>query len=337
MKKNINLIMFALAAGFVLGGCNKAGKLSQQSKEKTPPTGPVQLVQKWTDGEQIVKHIDMKMNMVINVPNQPNPVNQDVNLTEKYSLAVSKPDNSSGGKVEMEFLSLRMDSSQAGRTNFAYDSDAKADVPKDPTTAAIAKGLQGMIGVKLDFFLNATNGIDRIEGIDTMMNRLSAGGPEMNYSGLKNMFNKGNLQQMIGESQYLPSQPVQPGDNWPIQTEVDLGEMGSLTVSNNITFAQWEKHGPRLCARLEFDGTYQGKPSDNPNPTGMSMAIQDGTTSGVSWFDPELGTIIDSDVNQDLTMSITVPMPARGGGRPTPQTMKMAMRQVLNIKLDSMK
>jgi hypothetical protein len=93
MKHNINLIVVALAAGFLWGGCNKAGKLSQQSKEKTPPTGPVQLVQKWTDGERVVKHIDMKMNMVINVPNQPSPVNQDVTLTEKYGLAVSKPDS----------------------------------------------------------------------------------------------------------------------------------------------------------------------------------------------------------------------------------------------------
>jgi hypothetical protein len=336
MRKNINLIVFALAASFVWGGCNKAGKLSQQSQEKTPPTGPVQLVQKWTDGEQIVKHIDMKMNMVINVPNLPNPVNQDVTLTEKYGLTVSKPD-SSGAKVEMEFLSLRMVSSQAGRTNFNYDSDVKADAAKDPASAAIAKGLDNLIGAKLDFFLNATNGVDRIEGIDTMTDRLSSGGPAMNNSGIKNMFNKGTLQQMIGESRYLPPQPVQPGDTWPIQMEEDLGEMGSLTVSNNITFAQWEKHGPRLCARLEFDGTYQGKPSENPNSMGVSMAIQDGTTSGVSWFDPELGTTIDADVNQDLTMSITVPMPARGGGKPTPQTMKMAMHQVLNVKLDSVK
>lgn len=336
MKNNINLIVFALAASFVLVGCNKAGKLGQQSKEKTPPTGPVQLVQKWTDGEQIVKHIDMKMNMTINVPNQPNPVNQDANLTEKYGLAVSKPD-SSGGKVELEFLSLRMDSSQSGRTNFTYDSDVKGGAPKDEASAAMAQGLGGIIGVKLDFFLNATNGIDRIEGIDDMMNRFNSGGPAMNNSGIKNMFNKGTLQQMIGDSQYLPLQAVQPGDTWPIQTEVDLGEMGTLTVSNNITFDQWEKHGPRLCARLEFDGTYQGKPSENPNPMGMSMAIHDGTTTGVSWFDPELGTVIDSDATQDMTMSITVPMPAGGGGKPTFQTMKMTMHQVLKVKLDSVK
>jgi len=237
----------------------------------------------------------------------------------------------------MEFLSLRMDSSQGGRTNFTYNSDVKGVASQDRATAAIDKGLGGIIGVKLDFFLNATNGVDRIEGVDTMMNRLSSGGPTMNSSGIKNMFNKGTLQQMIGESQYLPPQPVQPGDKWPIQTQADLGEMGSLTVSNNITFAQWEKHGPRLCARLEFEGTYQGKPGENPDPTGMSMAIQDGTTSGVSWFDPELGMVIDSDADQDMTMSITIPMPARGGGKPTPQTMKMAMHQVLNVKLDSVK
>ena len=136
------------------------------------------------------------------------------------------------------------------------------------------------------------------------MNQLSSSrsGMAMNNSGIKNMFNKGTLQQMIGASQYLPSQPVQPGDTWPIQANVEMGEMGSLTGSNNITLAQWEKHGPRLCARLEFDrDVREGKPAENPNPMGMSMAIQDGTTlPAYPGFDPELGTVIDADVHQDL-------------------------------------
>lgn len=322
-----------MAAVLLWAGCNKAGKLSQPSTQKTSPTGPVQLAQKWTDGEQIVKHIDMKMNMEINLPNQPDPMKQDINLGEKYGLAVSKAE--SGSKVEMEFLSLRMDSSQAGRTNFSYDSEAKGDVPKDRTVAAITKGLQNMIGAKIDFFLNATNGVDRVEGVDALMTRLAAGGPAVRNSGIKNMFNKGNLQEMIGESQYLPPHPVQPGDQWPVQTETDLGEMGTLSVSRNVTFAQWEKHGPRMCARLEFDGTFKGKPSDTPNATGMTMTIQDGTTSGVSWFDPELGTVIDSDANQDLQMGMSIPM--REQGKMVTQTVKMQMHQVLNVKLDSVK
>ena len=36
-------------------------------------------------------------------------------------------------------------------------------------------------------------------------------------------------------------------------------------------------------------------------------------------------------------MSVTIPMPARGGGKPAPMTMKMTMHQDLNIKLDSVK
>jgi hypothetical protein len=333
MNKNSILIVFTLAAGLLGTGCNKAGKLSQQSIEKAPPTGPVQLVQKWTEGEEIVKHIDNKMNMEINVPNQSAPVKQDVNMGQKFGIVVSKAD--SGAKVELEFLSLRMDSSMAGRTNFSYDSEAKSDVPKDRTTAAIEKGLGSMVGAKLDFYMNASNGVDRIEGVDTLMTRLGAGGPAVSNSGIKNMFNKGSLEEMIGSSQMLPSQPVQPGDKWPAQTDTDLGEMGTLTISRNVTFAQWEKHGPRLCARLEFDGTMKGKPSENASPTGMTMTIQDGTISGVAWFDPELGTVIDSDVDQDMQMNMTIPM--RVQGKMTRQSLKMQMHQALSIKLDSVK
>jgi len=333
MKPHSILIFFALVSALLGTACNKAGKLSEASKSTTPPTGPVQLLQKWPDGEQIVKHTDIKMNMEINVPNLPQPVKQDINMSQTFGLAVSKADT--GAKVELTFLSLRMDSIQGGQTNFSYDSDAKAEPPRDPHVAAIVKGLQNTVGVKIEYFLNATNGIDRVDGADTLMNRLSAGGPEVNASGIKNMFNKGNLEQMIGQSEYLPPQPVQPGDSWPVQIETDLGEMGTLTVSNGVTFTQWEKHGPRMCARLEFDGTFKGKPSATPSTTGMTMTIQDGTSSGVSWFDPELGTIIDSDANQDIDMNMTVPIPVQG--KRTMQTLKMKMHQVLSVKLDSVK
>lgn len=333
MNKYPFIIVGAAIAGLVLCGCNKAGKLSEQSKEQAAPSGPVQLTQKWADGESIVKHIDMKMNMEINVPNQPAPVKQDVTLGEKYSLSISKPDGST--KVEMEFLSLRMNSAQGGNTNFSYDSEVKSEPPRDRGVAAIMKGLQSMIGAKIDFYLNATNGIDKIEGVDALMSRMNSGGAAMNQSGIKNMFNKGNLQQMLGDSEYLPPHPVAPGDKWPVVAEVDLGEMGTLTVSNSVTFAQWEKHGPRLCARLEFEGTFAGKPNENVGAQGMSMSIQNGTTSGVSWFDQELGIVIDSDADQDLNMQLKVPV--RANGKASVQSITMAMHQILNVKLDSVK
>ena len=82
-------------------------------------------------------------------------------------------------------------------------------------------------------------------------------------------------------------------------------------------------HGERNCARLEFQGGLKTKPGATPDPLGMTMEIQNGNTSGVSWFDPELGITNNSKTK-------------KGVANP-PQKITNQMSQALNIKLDSVK
>ncbi len=335
MNKGAFLIVLALTSGLVLTGCNKKGKLSQPSTEKAPPTGPVMLVLKWPAGESIVKRIDMKMDSVINVPNMPNPIKQNSTIGQKYGLTVAKGPQATGGpEVDMDFLSVNMTVEQAGKTLINYDSAAKpTDAPKDEANTAVAKMFKDIVGFKLKYFLNATNGIDHVEGLDALNGKLN-GGPA-GASGMKSLFNEATLQQMLGDTRGLPPQPVQPNDTWPLQMEMSMGEMGTLIISNSFTFSQWEKHGPRLCARLDYDGTLKGKPADQPNPTGMTITVQSGTISGTLWFDPELGTVIDSSADQDLTIAMEVP--TQMNGKMKRQSMSMQMHQLVSVKLDSVK
>jgi hypothetical protein len=101
-------------------------------------------------------------------------------------------------------------------------------------------------------------------------------------------------------------------------------------------------HGQRNCARMEFTGNIQTKPDPNAKPGGMSISILDGNTTGISWFDPELGITIDTQMNQDMKMVIQFPMPQRakpGAKTPAPkmQSITNQMNQVMNIKLESVK
>ena len=134
-------------------------------------------------------------------------------------------------------------------------------------------------------------------------------------TGFKSMFNEGYFKQIMDGSRYLPSKPVQPGDTWPIQMEIPMGPIGIMEIDYTVTFQSWEQHGKRNCARLEFQGTLKSKPDPNPKPAGMTMAISDGNTSGVSWFDPELGMVIDTTANQDMKMNMTMPVNPRGNAR----------------------
>ena len=67
----------------------------------------------------------------------------------------------------------------------------------------------------------------------------------------------------------------------------------------------------------------------------MTMSIQDGTASGISWFDPELGLIIESDLDQDMKMIMGMPVKMRG--TTVTQTMTNLMHQKITIKLESVK
>ena len=334
MKMNLFLIIVTLASGLFCAGCNKSGKLDKASTF-TAPTGPVELKLKWPVGQRAVQSFNLKQTSEITVPNQPNPMKQDLIMGQEYALTVSKQDADGGHEMEMEFLSVRMMMSMDGKSMVDYDSAKKS--PSDSANP-VAAMFQKIIGAKIQYFMDASNHVARIEGVDALMGRLTTGGPGDMTASLKSMFNEGYFKQMIG-GQHLPDKPVQPGDTWPIQLGITMGTLGELGLDYTVTFSSWEQHGKRLCARLEFQGTVKSKSDPNSKTAGMTMSISDGNSSGTSWFDPELGMVIDTTVNQDMTLNMTLPVNPRGnpGAAGKTQTITSVMKQEITIKMESVK
>jgi hypothetical protein len=270
------------------------------------------------------------------MPNQPNPILQDVTLGQEYAVSVLQATANGGHELELEFLTMRMTVAMGGKTVVNYDSAKKASNDrKDALTATFQKTFQKIIGAKVQYFMDASNQVERIEGVDALMSRLGAGSATDPTAGVKNMFNESYLKQMVDGSRYLPHKPVQPGDTWPVHVEMALGASGNAVMDFNFNLQNWEKHGERNCARLEFQGTMKSTPDANSAPGGMTMSIQDGTASGISWFDPELGLIIESDLDQDMKMIMGMPVKMRG--TTVTQTMTNLMHQKITIKLESVK
>jgi hypothetical protein len=71
----------------------------------------------------------------------------------------------------------------------------------------------------------------------------------------------------------------------------------------------------------------------------MSISITGGNSSGVSWFDPELGITIDTTMNQDMNMIMNLPVNPDGNRAAAGQTQSLTnrMNQVMTIKLVSVK
>ena len=335
MNKKLLLIATTLTLSLAWLGCNKSGKLAESSTF-TPPSGPVELKLKWPKGERVVQELDMKQNMELNIPGQPAPIKQDMTMGQQYGLTVLNATPDGGHEVEMEFLSARMGSTMGGRKLLDYDSSKSSSGDQtNPVAAMFGK----IVGSKIQFFLDASNEVQRIEGVDALVNRLTSGTQAATLAPLKSMFSEGYFKQMMSANRFMPPKAVQPGDTWPVQLEFPMGPLGTMVMNYTFTFASWEMRGKRNCARLEFLGTISTKPDSDAKPAGMSMSIVDGNTSGISWFDPELGKTIDTSMNQDMKMVIKMPMPQRGkpSAAPPIQTMTNQMNQVITIKLVSVK
>lgn len=335
MKKNLLLTAIALALSLSWMGCNKSGKLDKPSVEPAP-TGAVELKLKWLKGERVVQDMDMKQNMELAIPGQPAPLKQDMTMGQEYGLTVLSETPDGGHEVEMEFLSARMGSTMGGKTLLDYDS-AKSSA--EDKTNPVADLFGKIVGSKIQFFLDASNEVQRIEGVEALVARLTSGAQAAALAPLKSMFNEGYFKQMMSANRFMPPKAVQPGDTWPVQMEFPMGPLGTMVMNYSFTFESWQRHGKRNCARLEFQGTITTKPDPGAKPAGMSMSILDGSTSGVSWFDPELGKTIDTSMNQDMKMVIKMPMPSRGkpGAAAQVQAMTNQMNQVITIKLVSVK
>ena len=335
MNKNLIFITTALALSLLWVGCNKSGKLARPSTFATP-SGPVELKLKWPQGERIVQDMDMKVNTDIFIPGQPAPMKQEMTMGQEYGLTVLKSDADGGHEVEMEFLTARMRMVLGAKTLLDYDSAKKSPADKaNPVADMFGK----IIGSKIRFFLNASNEVGRMEGAEELASRLTSGSQEEQLGALKGMFSEGYLKQMMGHYRFMPPKPVKPGDTWPVQFEFPMAVVGTMLLDYDFTFQSWEKHGERNCARLEFQGTLKIKPDTNSNPAGITFSNLEGTSSGVSWFDPELGITIDTSMDQDMNMVMNVPMNPNGkaGASGPMQSITNQMKQAMTIKLVSVK
>jgi len=295
---------------------------SKGTASEPPPAGPVELKWKWPPvGERLVLDTDTKRNGEYLNPDQPEPLKEDLTLGKKFGLTVLQTTRGGGHEVELEFLSLQERAVLGGKKVVDYDS-TEASSAFGPNSLADLWGK--IVGTKIRYFLNAGNEVERVEGIDELEQRLASGTATNTSAFSRIPYSKDYLKEMMsGLHEFLPPKPVQPGDTWPVQKELAMSPLGTVNMDYTVTFKNWEQHWNRNCARLGFQSTVKTKPDPNSNPAGTSASSLEGTISGVAWFDPAQGIIIETAVNNDLKMVINMPTNRSanpGASGPTPGT-----------------
>ena len=287
------------------------------------PVGPIELKQKWSAGARILRENCVKQNKEIHLPGKTAPDRYDVSMTTQYAYTVAKELPGGGREVDLEHLGFRVEEDSAAYL-WRYDSTSKYAVGQPPFAEEPFKIIMAST---IRCFLDANNQIERMEGVDELLNRLQAdagaklkpgttGGnqaldtiidritatprqPIANTSWIKNMFNEGYFRNKFAS---LPARAIQPGDTWNVSGEGLMHKGNPVTTDSTVTFQCWEMRGQHICARLETRGTWKPTPqlrSENDAIFGTTV----GTFSAVTWFDPALGRGIETILTQDFTVT----------------------------------
>jgi len=166
----------------------------------------------------------------------------------------------------------------------------------------VAAGLRAIIGVPIQFFTDADGKVQKIEGVDELMNRIAATGKPQQQAMFKQMFGEDTLKQYGSFGEMMPNREVNIGESWPVKKDI-VSSVGVLTVDMKYTFKNWEQHGDRKCAHIEAAGDISTKSVSNAS--GAVVEIEKGKISGDVWFDPELGMVVDVNNDQTIKMKVT--------------------------------
>jgi hypothetical protein len=244
--------------------------------------------------------MEMNMTTEMKVPNQPDPVKQDIKLTQNYNLSALKKLDAGGWELELEFENETMDVAVGARSVLSFDS---TENPAQETNNPVAPILRAMIGARLQYFTDASGKVEKMGGMDDLLKRITAAGTSQQRGMFQQMFSEDTLKRYGSFSEALPNRIVNVGESWSDKNDI-VSTIGTLTLDMNYTFKNWEQHGDRKCAHVEAVGTIATKTVSAAN-VGAVVEVQNGKITGDFWFDPELGMIVDVHNNQDMTLKIT--------------------------------
>jgi hypothetical protein len=330
MKKLLMAVLIGVAAGTLLvSGCSKskegaksAANSSDSATMSTAASGDsAEIRAKWVVGNKYLMRMELNQSVETKIPGQPEPVRQQVNLTQDFNMAALKELPDDGRQLDLEFKNETMEVSIGGNPVLSFDSTkSAAEDSKNPITPLLRK----MVGAHITYFVDRAGKVEKMEGVDELMKRVGFNRKSQEHAMFKQMFSEATLKQYGSLGETMPNRSIKVGDSWPMKREI-YTDIGLMTLDMKCTFKNWEQHGDRKCAHILTEGEILSGPSTNAvNPTAK---IEKGKLSSEMWFDPELGMSIESETNQKMTVRIIT-----GGQTIVPQIIQKIRVMLVDVK-----
>jgi len=264
---------------------------------------PVELKARWIEGKRYIEHVESNQRSVMTSNTRPEPVPQTVSTSQEYAVDVAHAAERT--ELGVEFLSFAIHMTQ-GSQQLSFDSkETVTDTNQQQLAASVGK----LVGQRVKFFMTPSNTVDEIEGAERLAQELTTNAPPQAQFILGGVINPSTLEHMVEIYHGLPDKPVSPGDSWPAQLEFSLGPLGTALLHATNTFTGWAEKNNTRCALIKYKGILERKTDSPPAPLGGIPEMRNGTLHGQSWFDPELGAMLESVTEQSMSILITFPTP----------------------------
>ncbi len=295
----------------------------------------IELKQRWVAGKHYFMTAQTSQQSTIEMG--PQKIDQTVTTTMDMSMAVRPIADGKSKRLTLKFERVAMEMSMNGQ-KMGFDS-AKPGEGTDPL--GLAKSVGASAGKELNILLNDNDEIIEVENYDEFIKQVAPSPlPGMDPS---KMFSKEALGQMMkqGALQALPGKPVAPGDSWPFTNELALPQLGKVGVRGTYTFKGMSQHGGLSCAEilidaaisLDFASADADASAQGQAIAKLGMKVTDGSLKGTVWFDTQLGIGRESQIDQQMTMTMKNPTdPSATLSVPTKQHISTLLTKVEDIK-----
>jgi hypothetical protein len=294
----------------------------------------LELKQRWIAGKKYYQTMQTVQTSSFSMAGQ--TLEQAVSTTMEITQAVRLQPDGKSKRMTMKYDRVAMDMSMNGQ-KVSFDS-SKPDAGNDPL--GFSKTFGSIAGKELQILLSENDEITGLENYDEFIKMLgSSPVPGMDMS---KMFSKESITQMMkGQSlQSLPGHPVKPGDSWPFTTNLELAQMGKVAIAGNYVLKGMGDYKGIPVAEILADAKvsmdFSGGDPSQPGAAQLAqlgMKVEGGTLKGTIHFDPKLGIARNTQMTQDMTMTMKNPTdPSATISVPLKQTVEMTLIKVEDLK-----
>jgi hypothetical protein len=297
----------------------------------SPSDPPVTFLAQWSPSNRYVFHSQVTSSSEEPRLGVNKPIPQESTLGLDYVITVSNTRSNGSRSLQMEIIGVQFECSQGDTALVSYDSMNKV-VGTDGNP--LAERLETIIGNKIFFQLSPSNKVMNVRGINEITAKVQAGGSARGQAALRRQLTPQYLRHLIDVT-VLPAEPVKVNDSWPGQLAFNLGSLGgSVDADVTYRFRGWQQRGEHKCALVEFEGNIKPR-GTNTSRGGISSSVESGTINGRTWFDPDLGLVVESLQEQAALSKGTIKW-RRSGTNAAPQAYVSNLRQRATVKLMEM-